>query len=488
MKKDKNLDELFRDKLLNYEQEPPAYILDNVLAGVAGARRNRKIVFWRIAGVAAALLLAFIAGWQINTRNGQNVRPAVIVNQQTAPGMPADVNPDNSANESGNQPGSLPSEIVNKPGMENLQLAEVSKEIQINQINEYQAKSVVANSKSGQLISADESVLAASNEESGILKPLKSLFRQISQGSPNVLVKPEKLKSEEHLATIQDKTIDQQIMEQNKQAMLAENQTKAKSRWLIGAQVSPEYNVSRSSHSQVYASNMLNASSNPVDIGGGISVEYKKGKRWSLQSGVYYSGMGQSSGNSSYSSGKNYTLASADRGSAYFNTNVTIDANTSKMMMNSTAGVIEFKGIPSGIVLGTNLEDKTLASNAVVVSDARFIQNFEYIEIPLYLRYTLIDSKFDVEMMGGFSSNVLVGNQTFMESSAGKNRIGSTKDMESMSYSGTLGIGLKYGLSKRVSLNVEPRIKYFLNSLNSNSAVIYKPYTVGVFTGLSYEF
>ena len=487
MKKDKNLDELFRDKLLNYEQEPPAYILDNVLAGVAGARGNRKIAFWRIAGVAAALLLAFIAGWQINTRNGQNVRPAVIVNQQVAPEIPADVKQEITTNESGNQPGSLPSEIVNKPGMENLQLAEVAKR---NKISKKNTKSIPENSKSEQIAAVDESLLVVKDEESVILKPIKSLLGLINRGTQDMANYLQEIKTGTQLDSKTNKTIDQQIMEQNRQAMLAENQTKGKSRWLVGAQVSPEYNVSRSSHSEVYASNMLSASSNPVDVGGGISVEYKKGKRWSLQSGIYYSGMGQSSGNSSYSN-RNITSSAdfaSNLGKEYFNAPVNIDSNTSKMMLNSTAGVIEFKGIPSGIVLGTNLEDKTLASNAVVVSDARFIQNFEYIEIPLYLRYTLIDSKFDVEMMGGFSSNVLVGNQTFMESSAGKNRIGSTKDMESMSYSGTLGIGLKYGLSKSIYLNVEPRVKYYLNSLNSNSAVTYKPYTIGVFTGLSYEF
>jgi len=66
--------------------------------------------------------------------------------------------------------------------------------------------------------------------------------------------------------------------------------------------------------------------------------------------------------------------------------------------------------------------------------------------------------------------------------------IGKTKDMESVAYSGSLGLGLKYGLSKRFYLNVEPRIKYYLNSLNSNSSVSYKPYTIGVYTGLSYQF
>ncbi|MDP3642140.1 MAG: outer membrane beta-barrel protein [Bacteroidota bacterium] len=487
MKKDKNLDELFRDKLLNYEQEPPAYILENVLASVAGARRKRKIVFWRIAGVAAALFLAFIAGWQINTRNGQEVNPGIIVGRQTAPEISADVKPEITPAEKENPSGYMKSKIVNKPGMVNLQLAELAKENQINQNSKNSTKSIAGNSKSEHFTSVGESLMVAKNEESTVLKPMKSLFILINQGTQKVANSLHEQKTKALKDDWAEKTIDQQIMEQNQMA-LAQNEISKKARWLVGAQVSPEYNVSRSSHSQVYASNMLNASANPVDLGGGISVEYKKGKRWSLQSGVYYSGMGQSSGNTNTSSGKDYLFASADRGSGYFNTNVSIDANTSKMSMNSTAGVIEFKGIPSGIVLGANLEEKALASNATVLSDARFIQNFEYIEIPLYLRYTILDSRFDVEMLGGFSSNVLVGNQTYMESSTGKSLVGSTKDMEPLNYSGTLGVGLKYGLSKRIFLNVEPRVKYFLNSLNSNSSVTYKPYTIGVFTGLSYEF
>lgn len=518
MKKDKNLDELFRDKLLNYEQEPPAYLLENVLAGVAGARRNRKIVFWRISGVAAALLLAFIAGWQINFRNGQDIKKDVIVSQQSAPEISAEEKTELASSTIANQPENKDSNTENLSEKVNSQRADLVHEKQIkksesksilkNSGNEQMAlanenyklasdgnqntadriKTIAKNSKSEQITSSDESLIAQKSDDSMLLKPFRSLFRLKNGGMENSAKNLLAIKKEVPQAARSEKTIDQQIMEQNRQTLMAQNQAKGKSRWLVGAQVSPEYSISRSNHSQVYASNMLNSSTNPVDLGGGISVELKKGKRWSLQSGVYYSGMGQSSGNSNISAGKDFAFASSNRGSEYFNTNATIDASNSKMMMNSTAGVIEFKGIPAGIELGANLEDKTMVSNAVVVSNARFIQNFEYIEIPLYLRYTLLDSKFDVEMLGGFSSNLLVGNQTFMESSAGKNRIGSTKDMEPMNYSGTLGIGLKYGLSKHVSLNVEPRVKYFLNSLNSNASVTYKPYTIGVFTGLSYEF
>jgi hypothetical protein len=233
---------------------------------------------------------------------------------------------------------------------------------------------------------------------------------------------------------------------------------------------------------------MLNSSTNnPVDLGGGISVEVKTGKRWSVQSGIYYSALGQSSGNSSYGVQKDNSFADAGHASDYFNTNVSIESGSNKMLMNSSAGVIEFSGIPSGIEIAANPEESKM-STAAVVSDARFVQNFEYIEIPLYLRYTLVDSRFDMEMLGGFSSNFLVGNQTFMESDGKNNLIGKTQDMETVNYSGTIGLGLKYGLSKHLFLNVEPRVKYYLNSLNNSSEVTYKPYTIGVFSGLSYEF
>lgn len=472
MKENKNIDDLFREKLRNYEQEPPAYLLQNVLDGFAGARRNRKIVFWRVAGVAAAILLAFVAGWQLQHLNSETSPQQIVVGPNSSPEI-------NTAKQFGPE-GEITVDKITETGLardEKTFKSASDNNLQLASQTNFQEKKIT-----------NEPLLRVRAVESSLLHPIKSKSRiTISNNQYANVLHEMKVKSTD--IDQFETTIDQQIIEQNKQQFLAQAEKQKKVRWMVGAQVSPAFNVSGSSHSQVYASNMLNSANNPVDIGGGISVEYKKGKRLSLQSGVYYSGMGQASGNSNRSSGNSdYMFASADRGAEYFNTSVNIDTKSSKMMMNSAAGVIEFSSVPTGIVLGANLDEKAMVSNAVVVSDARFVQNFEYIEIPLYLRYTIIDSRFDVEMLGGFSSNVLVGNQTFMESGADKNLVGKTQDMQLLNYSGTLGLGLKYGLSKRIFLNVEPRIKYYLNSLNNNSSVTYKPYTIGVFTGLSYEF
>jgi len=469
MMKEKNLDELFRDKLLNYEQEPPAYLLETILSGVAGARRKRKLVYWRVAGVAAALLIAFVAGWQLNESAYQKTNQAVNVVQPLTP---------ESSSEANHVEKIMPANQVT-PAKSQLASTETNSPIRNNQ-----SKSITQNPKVETIVLAAVSAPVASNDESLLIKPLKKLAGLINLKGENLNALQEK-RFGDNSSELTQKSIDQQIMEQNKQLLAVENKSKEKIRWLVGAQVSPEYNVSRGSQSQAYASNMLNVSSNSVDLGGGISVEYKKGKRWSLQSGVYYSGLGQSSGNSSSSGNKDYLFANA--GSNYFSPIVKMDASSNRMSMNSNAGVIELSKIPSGLVVGNSLEANALNST-VIVSPTSFIQNFDYIEIPLYVRYTLIDARFDVVMLGGLSSNVLVGNQIFVEEASGKSLVGKTKDMEALNYSGTLGMGFKYGLSKRISVNLEPRIKYYLNSLNSNSSVTYKPYTIGVFTGLSYEF
>jgi hypothetical protein len=321
-------------------------------------------------------------------------------------------------------------------------------------------------------------VTEPANDEISSLKPLAAL---LASKADNISLR-EKKKNIQAQNSV-EKSIDQQIMELNQQMITAENFKKQKARWLVGAQVSPEYNGAQSSHSQAYASNMLKTQSTKLDLAGGVSVEYKKGKRWSVQSGVYYSGIGQASGNSSRN------LSYANDGANYLNnTIVKVDASKNLFTLNSNAGVVELNSIPAGMVLGASLDDKNYLASAVVVSQNTFIQDFDYLEIPLYLRYNVVDSRFGISMLGGVSSNILVGNKLYVDGSLGRSLVGKTKDLETLNYSGTFGLAFRYGLTNKLSLNVEPRFKYFLSSLSSNSAVTYKPYTFGVFTGLTYEF
>ncbi len=462
MKKEKNLDDLFREKLLNYEQEPPAYLLENIFDGVAQNRRKKRLIWWRVAGIAAALLLAFVTGWQLN--NSRSPKTAVTASvTQSVGGKHIASESKNTENKTSNQ--------------SEKSLLSFAYDVQTSG-----DKSVVKKHQTYETVETinENSKVERADNNFSILKPIKGL---LLKSEKSVVLQQKKRLAQAEQST--EKSIDQQIMEMNSRILMAENSKDKKASWLVGAQVSPEYNGSQSSHTRAYANNMLKTKATAIDLSGGVSVEYKKGKRWSLQSGIYYSGIGQTSGNSSQA----YNNVVANDGASYLNNaTVNVDAGANRYSLNSNAGVVELTRIPAGMVLGTSLDDKSYLSNTVVVSQSTFVQDFDYLEIPLYLRYNLVDSKVGIAMVGGLSSNILVGNRLYVDGTSGRSLVGRTKDLETFNYSGTLGLGFRYGLTNRLSLNVEPRFKYFLNSLSNNSSVSYKPYTFGVYTGLSYEF
>ena len=65
--------------------------------------------------------------------------------------------------------------------------------------------------------------------------------------------------------------------------------------------------------------------------------------------------------------------------------------------------------------------------------------------------------------------------------------IGEANNLNNMSYSTNLGIGLEYKLSKSLNFNFDPMFKYQLNAF-SNDAGNFKPYILGIYSGLSYRF
>lgn len=201
---------------------------------------------------------------------------------------------------------------------------------------------------------------------------------------------------------------------------------------------------------------------------------------------MYYSKTGESSGNAFRFSSMRADFADAPSSSEkYFNTGVT---NTmGQLAMNSTAGVIKFSHTPSNAEL-ISMPEASYGLSTAMLSPGEFSQVFDFVEIPLFARYLLVDSKLGVELMGGFSTNILTGNNVYMENNSGREQVGSTEDISTMNFSGSAGVGLIYALGKNLSLSVEPRFSYYLNSINHSGDVSFKPWRVGVFTGLSYDF
>ena len=65
--------------------------------------------------------------------------------------------------------------------------------------------------------------------------------------------------------------------------------------------------------------------------------------------------------------------------------------------------------------------------------------------------------------------------------------IGNATNINNLSYSANLGFGLNYKLSNKLNLNLEPMFKYQLNTFKNTSGN-FKPYFIGVYSGLSFKF
>jgi hypothetical protein len=83
---------------------------------------------------------------------------------------------------------------------------------------------------------------------------------------------------------------------------------------------------------------------------------------------------------------------------------------------------------------------------------------------------------------------MMVNNSAYTMVEGAKYLIGRTEGLNPLTVSSSLGMGLGYNFSNKVSLNLEPTFRYYLNPFNSSNGSTNHPYSFGVFSGISYKF
>jgi hypothetical protein len=108
--------------------------------------------------------------------------------------------------------------------------------------------------------------------------------------------------------------------------------------------------------------------------------------------------------------------------------------------------------------------------------------------VPLYIKYKVIDKKIDFKVIGGLSTNFLIGNNTYLNEDDRQSQSGKTDNINKINYSSTVGVGIEYPIVSQFVFTVEPLFKYYLNPINTNPEVNVYPYSVGILTGINYQF
>ena len=456
------LDDLFRSKLADFEQAPSSNVWAQIQQSQSAMKKKRLFFILRLSGVAAVLLLAFVFGWQSYLGNNAILTPGVIEQQM----VDAEEN-----------------------GMEELPEMKIPLLERVDPINEVEEISQVSKSANSlvteglvESMSQDDHTasLSRTGENMTVLKPLFILLGE-ALPAENRLKEFAVINHQNYSLFTES---DMLLIEENKKQMDMNEADDSGTSWSVGMVLAPAYSVNQSSHGALYASNMSYAgANNDVKVDGGLTVEYRVGKRWSIQSGIYYNRQGQSSTNQA--SYKNLSYETAGVADDYFATAVEINAET--VEMNSVAGVIEINELPADVQFTNSLEAVNSRSEASL-SKATFDQRFEYVELPFIIRYQILDAGFELQVLGGLNAGLLVSNKAYLENDGGRYSVGRTQNMSKFNYSTSMGLGLGYKLNSNLRIRVEPQVKYYLGSLNNNPEVTFKPYSIGIYTGLNYNF
>ena len=118
----------------------------------------------------------------------------------------------------------------------------------------------------------------------------------------------------------------------------------------------------------------------------------------------------------------------------------------------------------------------------------RLIERIDYIEIPVILRYSVIDRKLNFYVLSGMSANMLVDNNVFVDNGSDLVKSGTILMARPVNYSSTFGLGLGYQITGKLLIGFEPSFKYYFQSYTTSAQISSNPYAFGLFTSVFYRF
>jgi len=140
------------------------------------------------------------------------------------------------------------------------------------------------------------------------------------------------------------------------------------------------------------------------------------------------------------------------------------------------------------IIPGRELEnsDGSNFSGTNMALPGEINQQFGFIEVPLEIEYNLVDRKIGINLIAGGSSLFLDENSIKVNTNNQNTRIGEANNINKVSFSTNVGVGLDYKLTDSFQLNLEPIFKYQLDTFNDAPGV--RPFYFGVYSGISFNF
>ena len=452
LKESDHIDKLFADYLSDYEEKAPGYVWQNIQADIHNRKRLKYYSKLRAIAASIALLLTFGLGYLSSDLAQKEKFEARYLDLNSLRQLEKQLN-SNPADTS------LPitKKLNDFPNSDNAKkiIVKTDKSSEIIQLESKIFSNIISNLSQEQFLPESGRKANSNNFASTSKKSVKSNSNQL--------------------------LIDTLLLEEGDLpdgGFLLSKKTQKPSRWSFGTKFSPVYSLAESQdqisidNGQILKSSINSDKPNTHAIeksllafSGGLNVNYRFANRWSVESGLFYSQRRQMADNLIGSS---------------------MNGMDNEMIIYTPEGVKQLSpdfNSPTEItnVIGSS-RGETFYS-----SDLNYISNFDYLELPILVRYKIIDRKFGFDILSGISTNFLIGNRSSIVQDDISLWTGQTQEISPLLYNATLGLGLNYNFYQNFSFNLEPTFKYTLINSESNTLVQY-PYSFAVFAGFSYRF
>jgi len=254
----------------------------------------------------------------------------------------------------------------------------------------------------------------------------------------------------------------EELQNEKESKSVAENEPKM-NRWQVSPRVAPIYLSSSSEGSPIDSRFANNEKDYKTQLSYGLGVSYALNKRLSLRTGVNSLAF-------EYNTNNVVAKQSSVGRKQLEHVNPTVQGAFLRIENRVEGGPVE------------------LANNGLAIKEfsSSLSQKTGYFEIPVELSYKVIDKRFGIDVIGGFSTLLLNENEVLLVSSENQMQVGKANNLNATSFSTNLGIGFRYDIWKSLQVNFEPTFKYQINTYTESGN--FKPYFFGLYTGLNYRF
>jgi hypothetical protein len=456
MNERKNIDRLFQEKFKDFEDFPHANVWKNIEKQISKKKKRRILPLWlRLAGAAAILLLVISSGlWIFNSSDKDQIVPKEIIitdsdnkndllnENDSKDKIVNEVNP-STAKKSQEQ------NLISKSTKEKDQISVVKSQTR-DRNNKNQE---IANTKSQKV--ANNAVVATNITQEEDSKNKVNKFSNLQTSEAGIALEEAsdvKEPSKNDIQTALDKTNIEEKNVENKET-----------KWSIGSTIAPVYYNTLSNGSPIDGSLSDNDKTSNGSVSYGLKVNYKLNDKLSFQSGINTLELG------------------------YTTENVATLLSSSLLENSSTNINTNIEGVSLAVISTERQNSDSSIQRSSIDDSGTLDQTLGYVEIPMELKYNISQKKLGVNVLGGFSTYFLYRNQVSFTSFGKTTTLGEASNINSLNFSGNLGLDFDYNISKKLYINISPVFKYQFNTFSRSSGG-FQPYYLGIYSGLNFRF